>query len=132
MCNCDVHHTHRIGIVDDDDDVRDAIRTLLEVNGHLVSEYGSAQSYLANPQDDCILLVDLSMADFNGLDLVELLRNGGIQIPVVLMADVTRPWQVQRISESQHCTVLLKPLNANPLLTALQSLLNEVACARPN
>ena len=132
MCNGKVSHTHRVGIVDDDDDVRDAIRTVLEVNGFLVSEYGSAQNYLASSRDDCALLVDLSMLGFSGLDLVELLRNGGIQIPVILMVDVTRPWQAQRIAAIQKCKVLHKPLNPHPLLTALGSSMSHAACSRLN
>jgi FixJ family two-component response regulator len=123
MCGPENTHAHRIGIVDDDDAVRDAIHTLLETQGFLVSEYGSAQEYLRQPQDECALLVDLSMVDFSGLDLVEVLRHGGVDVPIVLMADVSRSWQTSRISAAKDCVTLHKPVDSSTLLTTIAGFL---------
>jgi len=122
-------HIHRIGIVDDDEAVRDAIHILLETRGFLVSEYSSAQDYLRAPQDDCLLLIDLSMVNFDGLDLVELLRKGGVQTPVVLMTDIANPSQARRISAAERCLPLQKPMHPGPLLAAITSFMNLAACA---
>jgi len=124
-------HIHRIGIVDDDDAVRDAIHILLETRGFLASEYRSAQDYLRAPQDDCVLLIDLSMAGFDGLDLVDLLRKGGIRTPIVVMTDVARPGQAQRISAMERCLPLQKPVDSGSLLAAIAASMDAAACASP-
>lgn len=131
MCESEPSHAHRIGIVDDDEAVRDAIHTLLETRGFLVSEYGSAQDYLQDPQDDCVLLIDLSMAGLDGLDLLELLRKGDIQTPVVLMMDVARPWQARRISAVKWCRPLQKPVDSVSLLAAVTASMSIAACTLP-
>ncbi len=128
MCAPDSSHIHRVGIVDDDEAVRDAIHVLLETRGFLVSEYVSAQDYLRAPQDDCVLLIDLSMADFDGLDLADILRKGGIRTPIVLMTDVARPGQAQRISAVERCLALQKPVDSGSLLAALAASMNTVSC----
>jgi len=129
MCVPAPSHVHRIGIVDDDEAVRDAIHVLLETRGFLVSEYVSAQDYLRAPQDDCVLLIDLSMTDIDGLDLVELLRNGGLQTPIVLMTDITSPSQMSRISATEGCRALGKPMHSDSLLAAIAALASSAACA---
>lgn len=125
-------HTHRVGIIDDDDAVRDAIHVLLEIRGFQVSEYGSAQDYLRGPQDDCILLVDLAMSELGGLDLAEILRTGGVETPIILMTDVPRPGQAQRISAAFRCTALPKPVDSRSLLAAIASCVCDTACSRVN
>lgn len=124
-------HAHRIGIVDDDEAVRDAIHVLLETRGFLVSEYLSAQDYLRAPQEDCVLLIDLSMADIDGLDLVELLRKGGVQTPIVLMTDIANPSQAARISATDRCSLLRKPMRSDLLLEAVATSMRLAACAIP-
>ncbi|MGN6517752.1 MAG: response regulator [Rhizomicrobium sp.] len=124
-------HAHRIGVVDDDDAVRDAIHLLLEARGFFVSEYRSAQDYLSHAQDDCVLLVDLSMAGFDGLDLIDLLRKGEIHTPIVLMMDVARPGQAQRISAANRCSLVQKPVDSTSLLAAVAASLAIAACAAP-
>lgn len=127
MCPSRAPHIHRIGIVDDDEAVRDAIHILLETKGFAVSEYRSAQDYLRHPQEECALLVDLSMVDFSGLDLVEVLRHGGVDTPIVLMADVAKPWQASRISAAKDCVTLHKPVEPYMLLTALAGFLDNAS-----
>ncbi|HEY8948717.1 MAG TPA: response regulator [Rhizomicrobium sp.] len=131
MCASVPSHVHRIGIVDDDEAVRDAIHVLLETRGFLVSEYVSAQDYLRAPQDDCVLLIDLSMADIDGLELVELLRKGGVQTPIVLMTDIASPSQMNRISAADRCSALRKPVHADFLLAAIAASASFAACALP-
>lgn len=120
MCAHEISHVHRIGIVDDDEAVRDAIHILLETQGFLVSEYCSAQDYLRAPQDDCVLFIDLSMTELDGLDLAELLRAGGVETPVILLTDIARPGQARRIRAAQ-CVSLQKPVDSGSLLAAIAS-----------
>jgi two-component system response regulator FixJ len=113
---------HRIGIIDDDPAVRDSIRTLLEARGYQVSEYGSATDYLSHPGADSLLLVDLSMADLNGMDLIELLRSSNIKTPVILLTDIAEPSLSQRISAVDRCKRLNKPAGSHDLLQQIASM----------
>jgi FixJ family two-component response regulator len=74
-------------IVDDDDNVRDSARALLESYDLKVEDYGSAQAFLDGFQTDrrgCVLL-DINMPDMSGLELLELLRDRKIGVPVIIV-----------------------------------------------
>ncbi|MBS0274717.1 MAG: response regulator [Proteobacteria bacterium] len=112
--------------------MRDAIHVLLETRGFQVSEYGSAQDYLREPQNDCVLLIDIAMSELGGLDLAEILRTGGVEIPIILMTDVPRPGQTQRISAAFRCTALPKPIDSGSLLAAIASSVCGTPCSHAN
>jgi len=73
-------------VVDDDEDVRNALKRLLTAFGHDVTLYSSAEDVLTrgDVEADC-LLVDLSLPAINGLQLAERLRSSGCRLPIVLM-----------------------------------------------
>lgn len=120
---------HRIGIIDDDTAVRDSTHLLLEAYGFQVSEYASATDYLKNSRTDCLLLIDLAMSDLNGLDLIDLLRSGDINTPVILLTDIAEPYLSLRISAASHCAKLDKPFTAGALLNKIGASLGEISCA---
>ena len=120
---------HCIGIIDDDPAVRDSMHLLLEGHGFRVSEYASATDYLKNPNADCLLLIDLSLSDLNGMDLIDLLRGGEIETPVILLTDIPEPQLSSRISAADHCTRLDKPVTAGALLDSIGTFIREVDCA---
>jgi len=116
-----VEHSHRIGIIDDDLAVRDSIHLVLEAHGFQVSEYASATDYLKNPKAECVLLVDLALPGFNGIDLIDLLRDSDIQTPVILLADIADSRLSPRISAAIHCAKLNKPVTAGNLLDSIEA-----------
>jgi two-component system, LuxR family, response regulator FixJ len=74
-------------IVDDDDDVRDSLRALLESAGYDVRDFSSAKSVLedgAVGQAAC-LLADIRMPDMDGLALQEELVKRRIGLPVIIV-----------------------------------------------
>jgi FixJ family two-component response regulator len=113
---------YRIGIIDDDPAVRDSIHILLEAHGYQVSEYGSATDYLRRPGADCLLLVDLSMSDLNGMDLIELLRSSDISTPVILLTDIAEPGLSRRLAAADHCARLNKPVAPHHLLEKIAAI----------
>jgi len=128
MCAYGSSHIHRVGIIDDDEAVRDSICTVLETKGYQASEYRSSQDYLQRAGDDCVLLIDIAMGGIDGLDLTDLLRKGGIRTPVVLMADIANPWQSRRIAATERCCALHKPVDPAALLAAISTSVNDVPC----
>jgi FixJ family two-component response regulator len=72
-------------VVDDDEDVRTALRRLLRSMGHEVRVFASAEDYEARPAAADCLIVDLRLPGLNGLELLERLRLRGSSIPVVFI-----------------------------------------------
>jgi two-component system response regulator FixJ len=74
-------------IVDDDADVRDSLRALLESAGYAVREFDNAKKVLADPtisQGSC-LIADIRMPDMDGLQLQEELNRRQIGLPVIVV-----------------------------------------------
>jgi len=74
-------------IVDDDADVRDSLKALLESAGYRVKDFESAKGVLAEPNlsaTSC-LIADIRMPDMDGLALQEELVKRRAGIPVIIV-----------------------------------------------
>src|SRR6185503_7392343 len=74
-------------IVDDDDDVRDSLRALLESAGYDVRDFNSAKRVLEHgvlAQAAC-LIADIRMPDMDGLALQEELVKRRVGLPVIIV-----------------------------------------------
>src|SRR5262245_48616371 len=58
-------------VVDDDEEVRTALRRLLRSMGHTVHLFASAEEYEASPTVADCLIVDLRLPGLNGFELLE-------------------------------------------------------------
>ncbi len=74
-------------IVDDDEAVRDSLRWLLEANSYRVRAYASAESFLAeyDEQQPGVLIADVRMPGMSGLELQEQLIARQSPMPVVFI-----------------------------------------------
>ena len=72
-------------VVDDDEEVRTALRRLLRSMGHIVRVFESAEEYEASPAAADCLIVDLRLPGLNGFELLERLRLRGSSIPIVFI-----------------------------------------------
>jgi FixJ family two-component response regulator len=74
-------------IVDDDEAVRDSLRWLLEANSYRVRAYASAESFLAeyDEQQPGVLIVDVRMPGMSGLELQEQLIARKSSMPIVFI-----------------------------------------------
>lgn len=73
-------------VVDDDADIRDSMRLLLEVAGFKVRSFTSAKHFLADdqPKHGC-LIADIRMPDMSGLELQEEVTRRHIELPVIVI-----------------------------------------------
>lgn len=78
----------RVLVVDDDGFMRELLHRVLTGAGMQVAVYGSAAELLATNDlsTAAILLLDVKMPSMSGLELQELLRNRGIDLPVVFIS----------------------------------------------
>jgi two-component system, LuxR family, response regulator FixJ len=74
-------------VVDDDPDVRDSLRALLESAGYFVRDYDRATKILADPgiPEGACLIADIRMPDMDGLQLQEELSRRRIALPVIII-----------------------------------------------
>lgn len=74
-------------IVDDDGQIRDALRSVLEAEGLEVADFATCEDFLAayHPGHEACLLVDAYLPGMSGLDLLEHLRGNGTSLPAIMI-----------------------------------------------
>jgi FixJ family two-component response regulator len=111
-----------VAVVDDDPDIREALRGLLRSVGLGVELFGSVQEFLVAARLDrpgCLVL-DVRLPGRSGLDLQEELAKADIHLPVIFIsghADV--PMSV-RAMKAGAVEFLTKPVRDQDLLDAIQ------------
>ena len=111
-----------IGIVDDDQAVRDSLRFLLEVVGHSVETFASAAEFLsAAPRDLACLILDHHMPQMTGLQLAEKLHADGSGIPILLISGSPSPAIVARAAQIE-IGILEKPPDEDDILAFVEGI----------
>lgn len=108
-------------IVDDDDDVRDSLKALLEAHGLRVRDFASALAFLEGEgARDCgCLLLDLHMPAMSGLELLECLRAEDVDIPALMITGQSDPALSPRLQRAGLLGILPKPVSEGELLTSI-------------
>jgi len=77
----------RIFVVDDDPHVSGAIRTALEMEGHVLECYANCEDFLKayRPGPDTCLLIDSRLPGMQGIELLEKLRADGSSLPAIMI-----------------------------------------------
>ena len=111
-----------VAIVDDDDDMRDALSDLLLVLGLSSRTFDRAEALLAEYQPgvfDCII-TDLRMPGIGGLELLRRLQRS---VPVIVITSDTSPRTRSQALEDGAHAYLTKPVEDHVLLGHLRSAL---------
>jgi len=112
-------YPHPVCVVDDDDNVREVVRDLLESEGYDVQAFGSAEAFLAaNPEASCLIL-DVHMPGLGGLELQRKLNEDKRHIAIIFMtAQGDIPRTVQAI-KAGALEFFQKPFDPDALLQAV-------------
>ncbi|WP_172202984.1 sigma-54 dependent transcriptional regulator [Niveibacterium sp. COAC-50] len=110
--------TLHILVVEDDPDIRDAVAFTLETAGHAVTAVGDGPAALAALDRDAFNLVvsDLRMQPMDGLQLLDAIRAGHPQLPVMLMTAYGDVGTAVAAMRAGACDFLLKPFEPAVLL----------------
>ena len=111
-----------IAIVDDDDVVREAMKTLVRSLGYNVSTFGSAEEFLNSEQisrTSC-LITDLHMPGLSGLDLQNRLIATGHRFPIIFITGYPDENVRVRAMKAGAIGFLSKPFNNDDLLGYLE------------
>jgi FixJ family two-component response regulator len=104
-------------IVDDDEAVRDSLSLLLESGGLATRSYPSADAFLmAGAQDMACLILDLHMPGTSGLELLRMLRKGGLSQPVFVVSGRRDPLLDAEVHAAGATNLLSKPFDDEVLL----------------
>ena len=111
-----------IAVIDDDPDIREALRGLLRSVGLRVELFASVQEFLGTVRPDLpgCLILDVRLPGRSGLDLQDELAKANMQLPVIFIsghADV--PMSV-RAMKAGAVEFLTKPVRDQDLLDAIQ------------
>jgi FixJ family two-component response regulator len=112
-----------IGIVDDDESVRDSISSLLRSAGYKTESFESAEAYLNSDrasEPNCLLL-DVRMPGLSGLQLQSELNHQKVSIPVIFITAHSDEQVRERALSEGAVAVLGKPFNDDVLLGAIDS-----------
>jgi two-component system response regulator FixJ len=113
----------RVCIVDDDDAVRDSLRTLLDSHGIATQVFSTPVLFLSQADSidaDC-LIFDLHMPEMTGLELAETLRARHRATPIIILTGRTEPVLVPRMERAGVAAILGKPVSDMALVSAIEN-----------
>jgi signal transduction histidine kinase len=120
----------RLLLVDDNADVLEAMRALLELGGHAVTALGDPRAALALPDDYTpdIALLDIGLPGLNGYELLAALRArpGCADTDFIALSGYGQPEHRARALSAGFCAHLVKP----PAPAELAALLDALAQRR--
>jgi len=116
-----------IFIVDDNQQVRDSLRAVLEDDGRTVEDYPTAEAFLAgyDPSREGCLLVDAYLPGQSGLDLLERLHAEGRQIPAILITGNSDVTMAVKAMKAGALDFIEKPVGLEDLLASIDMALDH-------
>lgn len=116
-----------IYVVDDDSQIRAAIRTVLEDEGMHVEDFADAEAFLNEPRpfDGACLLIDAYLPEMSGLELLDALNSSGHRLPAIMItgnSDVAIAVQAMKAGATDF---IEKPVGRGELLDAIKRALDQ-------
>jgi FixJ family two-component response regulator len=112
-----------LAVLDDEPELRKALRRLLTGRGFCVEEYARGSDLLAalgSHPLDCLLL-DLHMAEVSGFDVLEAFQSRHIHTPVIVITAHDEPGTEERVRLLGAAAYLTKPVDKDALLSAINA-----------
>jgi len=114
-------------VIEDDEEMLEFERTLLEKEGFDVVECVSTKGVYAQIQQQTIdlIVIDRTLPNLDGVNFVRFLRDNGVQIPIIFVTDKSTDSQVEEGFESGCDDYLKKPFNPKEFIYRIKSLLKR-------
>ena len=117
-----------IAVLDDEPQMRKALRRLLGAHGFRVEDYERGNDFLAalplHPTD-CLVL-DLHMPEVSGFDVLETFTAQQITTPVVVITGHGESGTAERVLALGASAYLTKPVDESVLLSAIHAALAQL------
>ncbi len=112
-----------IAVLDDEPEMRKALRRLLTSCGFRVEEYACGEELLAvvssHPPD--YLLLDLHMPGVSGFDVLEAILTRRIPLPVIVITAHDEPGTAEHVRSLGAAAYLKKPVDKATLFAAIET-----------
>jgi FixJ family two-component response regulator len=118
---------HRVGIVaivDDDEDLREALASLLKASRFTIDSFSTAEAFLEFPRrkETLCLILDVRLPGMSGIELQKRLINEGDRFPIVFISAHGDESVRDLVMKAGAVAFLAKPVRS-------QTLLNEIDAA---
>jgi FixJ family two-component response regulator len=119
-------------VIDDDESIRESLRSLLRSVGLGVETFASAHEFLQSTRPDvpACLILDVRMPGLSGLDLQRELSEANIHIPIIFITGHGDIPMSVRAMKAGAVEFLTKPFRDQDLLDAIQQALERDRRAR--
>ena len=122
----------RVLVIDDEALVRQHLRRALELRGYQVDEAADGLSgiarHAASPAD--VLLIDMTMPDIDGAEVVQRIRESGSRAAIVLSSGYQARSAAERLAPGAYQVFLPKPYGLGELVDALEQARARASGAR--
>jgi len=107
-----------ISIVDDDESVREATKSLVRSLGYKAETFGSAEEFLgsAQVQATACLITDVQMPGLSGVELQGRLLSDGHRMPMIFVSAFPDERLERQVLQSGAIAYLRKPFNDERLV----------------
>ena len=112
-----------VAVLDDESEMRKALRRLLTCRGFRVEEYACGEDLLLALQSRRLdyLLLDLHMPGVNGFDVLETFRSRKILTPVIVITAHDEPGTAEQVRALGAAGYLKKPVDRDALFAAIEA-----------
>ena len=119
-------------VIDDDESIREALKSLIRSVGLNVETFASAHDFLQSRRPDvpACLILDVRMPGLSGLDLQRDLTEANIHIPIIFITGHGDIPMSVRAMKAGAVEFLTKPFRDQDLLDAIQQALERDRLAR--
>lgn len=118
---------HRILVVDDEENMLALLKRVLCKEGYQIecAQSGEAGLHLAAQSSFSLAIVDVSMPDMDGIDLLEKLKALSRQLPVIMISAFPS-WERELKAKDLGCAhYLSKPLDMKQLKDLIREILTD-------
>jgi two-component system CheB/CheR fusion protein len=108
-------------VVDDEDQLRDAILLILEDDGRAAAGFATAEAFLGayRPGRPACLLVDAALPGISGVDLLERLHDTGDHLPAIMITGQSDVPMAVRAMKAGAADFIEKPIHPRGLLDSV-------------
>jgi two-component system chemotaxis response regulator CheY len=113
-------------LIDDSETVRHQVRQTLVRAGYEVLEAADGVDGLEKIRRRpalALVLCDINMPRMNGLEMLEQLHRDGSKVPIVMLTTEGQPLLIRRAKQAGAKGWIVKPIKAEPLLSAITKIL---------
>lgn len=116
-------------MIDDDAEVRRAVRRLLRAAGFIVETFASAEEFLESncqASPDCLVL-DVRLGGLSGFGLQDRMAAAGRAVPIVFITAHDDPATRERAQRAGAAEYLRKPFEDQALIAAIHTAISRVS-----